>query len=69
MEDKYFYSTEVEWTAGRAGNLRAPVLPNLQVDAPPQFEGHDGRLDARASFCGGSQFMLHDYVHGDCRKF
>ena len=42
MEDRYFYSTEVEWTAGRAGDLRAPVLPNLQVDAPPEFKGHNG---------------------------
>jgi peroxiredoxin-like protein len=42
MENKYFYSTEVEWTTGRAGNLRAPALPNLQVDAPREFKGHDG---------------------------
>ena len=42
MENKYFYSTEVEWTGERHGDLRAPVLPNLQVDAPPEFKGHDG---------------------------
>ncbi len=42
MEDKYFYTTEVEWTGERHGDLRAPVLPNLQVDAPPEFKGHDG---------------------------
>jgi peroxiredoxin-like protein len=42
MEDKYFYSTEVEWTGERHGDLRAPVLPNLQVDAPPEFKGHEG---------------------------
>jgi peroxiredoxin-like protein len=42
MENKYFYSTEVEWTGERAGNLRAPVLPNLRVDAPPEFKGHEG---------------------------
>src|SRR2546422_11236539 len=42
MEDKYFYRTEVEWTGERRGNLRAPVLPNMQVDAPPEFKGHDG---------------------------
>lgn len=42
MEDKYFYRTEIEWTGERHGNLRAPVLPNLTVDAPPEFKGHDG---------------------------
>ncbi|HLN97193.1 MAG TPA: OsmC family protein [Pyrinomonadaceae bacterium] len=42
MEEKYFYSTEVEWTGQRGGDLRSPVLPNLHVDAPPEFKGHDG---------------------------
>ena len=42
MEDKYFYSTMVEWTGARHGDLSAPLLPNLQVDAPPEFKGHHG---------------------------
>ena len=42
MEDTYSYSTEVEWTDERHGDLRAPVLPQLHVDAPPEFKGHDG---------------------------
>ena len=42
MEDNYFYTTEVEWTGERHGELTAPVLPNLRVDAPPEFRGHDG---------------------------
>jgi peroxiredoxin-like protein len=42
MEEKYFYSTEVEWTGQRGGDLRSPVLPNLHVDSPPEFKGHDG---------------------------
>lgn len=42
MENKYFYTTEVEWTGERRGDLRAPVLPNLHVDAPPEFKGHEG---------------------------
>lgn len=42
MENKYFYATEVEWTGERHGDLTAPVLPNLQVDAPPEFKGHEG---------------------------
>lgn len=42
MENRYFYTTEVEWTGERHGALTAPLLPNLAVDAPPEFKGHDG---------------------------
>lgn len=42
MEDSYYYRTEVQWTGERHGDLSAPVLPNLKVDAPPEFKGHEG---------------------------
>jgi peroxiredoxin-like protein len=42
MENQYSYSTEVEWTGERGGALSAPDLPNLEVDAPPEFKGHEG---------------------------
>jgi peroxiredoxin-like protein len=42
MENQYFYTTAVEWTGERRGDLRSPVLPNLQIDAPPEFKGHEG---------------------------
>ena len=42
MENKYFYTTEVEWTGERHGELRAPQLSHMQVDAPPEFKGHQG---------------------------
>ena len=42
METQYCYSTEVEWTGERGGDLSAPHLPNLEVDAPPEFKGHEG---------------------------
>jgi len=42
MENKYLYTTEVEWTGERHGELRAPALPKLTVDAPPEFKGHEG---------------------------
>ena len=42
MENQYSYSTEVAWTGGRSGDLSAPQLPDLEVDAPPEFKGHDG---------------------------
>src|SRR6266542_3982113 len=42
MENKYFYSTGIDWIAQRRGELTSPVLPNLQIDAPPEFKGHEG---------------------------
>ena len=42
MENQHFYKTEIEWTGERHGELRAPALPILQVDAPPEFRGHEG---------------------------
>lgn len=30
MEDSYYYTTEVEWTGERYGDLSAPVLPSLK---------------------------------------
>ncbi|HEY5883223.1 MAG TPA: OsmC family protein, partial [Pyrinomonadaceae bacterium] len=43
MENQYSYSTQVEWTGERRGDLSAPHLPDLEVDAPPEFKGHEGR--------------------------
>jgi peroxiredoxin-like protein len=42
MENQYRYNTEVEWTGERRGDLTAPHLPELEVDAPPEFKGHEG---------------------------
>ena len=42
MENQYSYATEVEWTGERGGDLSAPDLPSLEVDAPPEFKGHEG---------------------------
>ena len=42
MEENYYYTTEVQWTGERHGDLSAPVLPSLKVDAPPEFKGHAG---------------------------
>lgn len=52
MNNEYFYSTEVEWTKEREGDLRAPVLPSLHVDAPPEFKGHDGSWTPEHLFVG-----------------
>src|SRR5207342_2903296 len=42
MENQYSYTTEVEWTGERRGDLSAPQLPDMEVDAPPEFKGHEG---------------------------
>jgi organic hydroperoxide reductase OsmC/OhrA len=42
MENQYFYSTEIEWLGERSGELSAPELPDLVIDAPPEFNGHKG---------------------------
>lgn len=42
MENQYSYTTEIQWTGERRGDLRAPHLPGLEVDAPPEFKGHEG---------------------------
>jgi peroxiredoxin-like protein len=59
MEDKYFYSTDVEWTGARHGSLRSDSLPTLQVDAPPEFKGQEGAWTPEHLFVGavGSCFM------------
>ncbi|OGQ77884.1 MAG: hypothetical protein A3F90_18600 [Deltaproteobacteria bacterium RIFCSPLOWO2_12_FULL_60_19] len=38
----FVYETEIEWTGERAGRLRAPHLPPLEVSAPPEFDGREG---------------------------
>jgi len=52
MENQYFYSTEVEWTKEREGDLCSPVLPCLHVDAPPEFKGHEGSWTPEHLFVG-----------------
>ena len=42
MEENYYYTTEVQWTGERHGDLNAPILPSLKIDAPPEFKGHEG---------------------------
>jgi peroxiredoxin-like protein len=42
MENQILYKTEIEWTGERRGELRAPALPRLEIDAPPDFKGHEG---------------------------
>ncbi len=42
-EEFYLYETEVEWAGGREGGLRSKGLPALQVAAPPEFSGPEGR--------------------------
>jgi peroxiredoxin-like protein len=52
MENQYFYSTEVEWSGAREGELSASSLPRLHVDAPPEFKGHEGSWTPEHLFVG-----------------
>ena len=52
MENEYFYSTEVEWSGAREGELRVSALPRLHVDAPPEFKGHEGSWTPEHLFVG-----------------
>ena len=52
MENQYFYSTEVEWSGAREGELSASALPRLHVDAPPEFQGHEGSWTPEHLFVG-----------------
>ena len=79
MEAMYFYSTNIAWTGERHGDLCAPVLPCLQVDAPPEFKGHEGVWTPEHLFVGAinSCFMTTfvaiaensklDFVDFDCK--
>ena len=62
METQYFYSTEIEWTGERHGDLRAPVLPELHVDAPPEFKGHPGVWTPERLFVAAvNSRFIYDY--------
>lgn len=79
MQPLYFYATDVVWTGERHGDLSAPVMPTLQVDAPPEFRGHDGVWTPEHLFVGAinSCFMTTflaiaensklDFVHFDSK--
>ena len=41
MNNQYFYETEVQWIGGRRGLVTAAGLPNIEVTAPPEFQGDD----------------------------
>jgi peroxiredoxin-like protein len=52
MQNEYFYSTEVEWSEAREGELSSSALPRLHVDAPPEFKGHQGSWTPEHLFVG-----------------
>lgn len=52
MQPLYSYSTDVVWTGERHGDLRAPLLPALRIDAPLEFRGHEGVWTPEHLFVG-----------------
>ncbi len=79
MQPLHFYSTDVVWTGERHADLSAPAMPTLQVDAPPEFRGHEGVWTPEHLFVGAinSCFMTTfltiaensklDFVHFDSK--
>ncbi|MCP5062586.1 MAG: OsmC family peroxiredoxin [Ignavibacteriae bacterium] len=39
MNDVFYYSTNVEWTEKRKGNLTENTFPKIEVTTPPEFIG------------------------------
>jgi len=39
MSDVFYYSTNVEWTEKRKGNLTENTFPKIEVTTPPEFIG------------------------------
>ena len=39
MEGTFYYTTNVEWTEGRKGNLTSDSFPEVTVATPPEFTG------------------------------
>lgn len=52
MQVLHFYSTNVAWAGERRGNLTAPQLPPMEIDAPPEFRGHEGTWTPEHLFVG-----------------
>ena len=52
MQALHFYSTDIAWTGERQGDLSAPELPLVRVDAPPEFRGHEGVWTPEHLFVG-----------------
>jgi organic hydroperoxide reductase OsmC/OhrA len=52
MNATYFYDTEVEWSERRRGNLRSDGLPEVQIAAPPEFQGDAGTWTPEHLFVG-----------------
>jgi hypothetical protein len=52
MSATYFYDTEVEWSERRRGKVRSPGLPDLQIAAPPEFQGDEGTWTPEHLFVG-----------------
>lgn len=52
MHVLHFYSTDIAWTGERQGDLTAPELPLVRIDAPPEFRGHEGVWTPEHLFVG-----------------
>ncbi len=58
-DERHTYSTSIEWTSRRRGNLSSPGLPGLEVATPPQFPGgHPGIWSPEHFFVAAAEACL-----------
>ncbi|HEY3304279.1 MAG TPA: OsmC family protein [Candidatus Binatia bacterium] len=59
-EHELTFTTEVQWTEGRHGELKSIGLPTLEVAAPPEFQGRKNTWTPEHLYVGSvaSCFML-----------
>jgi len=59
-EHEITFTTEVQWTEGRSGELRSNGLPTLEMAAPPEFHGRENTWTPEHLYVGSvaSCFML-----------
>jgi organic hydroperoxide reductase OsmC/OhrA len=56
--ETHFYDTNIQWTAGRRGQLRASGLPSLSVSTPPEFKGEPGFWTPEHLFVAAAETCL-----------
>jgi organic hydroperoxide reductase OsmC/OhrA len=59
-EHELSFTTEIQWTEGRGGELKSNGLPPLEVAAPPEFHGRKSTWTPEHLYVGSvaSCFML-----------
>jgi len=57
-DDAHEYLVKLDWTHGRVGDLTVEGKPNIQVAAPPEFEGPEGIISPEDLFVAAATSCL-----------